>query len=540
MIRSRTAGISRVLPLAIPAVSAAACALIQTYHRFSTLGREVDLVSFLRQAETWENVFTWDHFNSFGYAFTLKLLQSLGVSGFNSAMVIAPLGLFAFLLVTYYVAREFLEARQALFAQILAAVNWHAFQFGVIAGPDILWAAIQCLSLSIMVRALRKRSGLLLAAAGFLTGAAYDLRQTALVAAPLLVFLWAWEAIAAWKQGNRKFFLVGALMVVAFFLAASPQIYINYTQKGSFFANGQAKNVWFGIYGQGNWTEKWEGVREVESLGEIIRQDPKRFAAHWAAESIKYAARIPFTAFGVQPVMMFNHASGWVKALLAGLYSLAGAGLSFLLLLALKSKRPKGWVKILSPAGLVWPCFILLYGAAVSMAFTTFRFMIVLIPVMASVMAAVTLWMIQAAGSRRLLSISLAFLIVGMGLHSGFGVYVYLTELQARGAEVEQALVRDGAGLDEPIATNRAAIYNTGSKRSFVPLPGHLKSTEQVLEWMKGKGIRYLLFGGPNFKSKEPDSFPDLNRVMFGDNPPGEVLFLRREYLPLVLIRLKG
>jgi len=72
------------------------------------------------------------------------------------------------------------------------------------------------------------------------------------------------------------------LFTLAFLLTISPQLIVNLRDTGSPLFNQQAKNVWQGVYADGDW-ERWATTGNDISLGRVIAQDPARFAANWWA-----------------------------------------------------------------------------------------------------------------------------------------------------------------------------------------------------------------------------------------------------------------
>jgi hypothetical protein len=72
------------------------------------------------------------------------------------------------------------------------------------------------------------------------------------------------------------------IFTLAFLLAISPQLYVNVRDTGSPLFNQQAKNIWQGVFGDGDWG-RWGATANDVTLGRVIAQDPARFLANWWA-----------------------------------------------------------------------------------------------------------------------------------------------------------------------------------------------------------------------------------------------------------------
>jgi hypothetical protein len=78
------------------------------------------------------------------------------------------------------------------------------------------------------------------------------------------------------KAQNSKL----ALFTLAFVLAILPQIVVNIRDTGSPLYSQQAKNVWQAVFGDGDWGRWGEAANDI-SIGQVVAQDPGRFAANW-------------------------------------------------------------------------------------------------------------------------------------------------------------------------------------------------------------------------------------------------------------------
>lgn len=198
-------------------------------------------------------------------------------------------------------------------------------------GTDMLAAGLQLLALAIVF--LNKDDSrrfyiLSSVAAGVLIGSAYLIRYTALLLIPIvIIFLWVKN-----KADQRKLILSIALFTAAFGLVALPQIVASVTVTGTPFYNEQARNVWFGMYGDFNWTENWGRIPPEITLLEIVRADPQGFLSHWAYEFGRFLRYDPNT-YATDPLALERKMTLW-EPLLNHLLWLGGS------LLLLFDKRP--------------------------------------------------------------------------------------------------------------------------------------------------------------------------------------------------------
>jgi hypothetical protein len=169
------------------------------------------------------------------------------------------------------------------------------------------------------------------------------------------------------------------------------------------------KNIWLAVFGNGDWGRWGEASNDV-SLGEVILQDPGRFAANFIGNLEAFAGT------GAEDTSEFGRA---IQLRLLGFPAswLAVAGLiGWVWMLLRPASNLLFPISNLSVTLLLW---LLLYVAAVSVGFTLPRFFLVLVPVYAIACA----WAIQQI-ARRLGGLR-AHLALGLGLvvllWGGFG-----------------------------------------------------------------------------------------------------------------------
>gem|GEM_PF-2618928 len=120
-------------------------------------------------------------------------------------------------------------------------------------------------------------SPLWLALAGVLLGLAYLTRYTALIMAVVLLIYLA----VLYRRTPRRALTGAAWLLAAFAVVTAVQLVPSWQAHGNPLYNEQAKNVWFGIYGQGDWVHNWPKVPDSIPLREVIAIDPARFLDHW-------------------------------------------------------------------------------------------------------------------------------------------------------------------------------------------------------------------------------------------------------------------
>jgi hypothetical protein len=150
-------------------------------------------------------------------------------------------------------------------------------------GTDMLAAGLQLLALAVVfinVAGNRRIVFLTSAAAGILLGGAYLIRYTTLIMLPVvIIYLWLRD-----KAEKRTLMISLALFVGLFGLVALPQIAASAVVTGRPLYNEQARNVWFGLHGDFNWTDNWGNIPPDVTLSQIVRDDPRNFLTHWARE----------------------------------------------------------------------------------------------------------------------------------------------------------------------------------------------------------------------------------------------------------------
>ena len=126
-------------------------------------------------------------------------------------------------------------------------------------------------------------------AAGVVAGLAYLVRYTALIMLPILLLLAILQRRGLWRRG----LVLGGVLLAAFLLTTLVQTIPSALVHGNPFYNTQAKNVWFGIYGQRDWVNNWGKVWDSISLGEVLALGPRAFVTHWWREFLRFFWEMP-------------------------------------------------------------------------------------------------------------------------------------------------------------------------------------------------------------------------------------------------------
>jgi len=514
-----------LLPALVPMVFGMVILALAPLHNYLTFTVEIDFPRYADHASSLSRVLTWEQFVPLGYPFLLWLLSKLGISLFAAGQILAALSAVVCLVLVYALARIFLPPGPAVLAQVFCAANWHFAQYGILCGTDLPWTTLELASFVLLFRALRHADLEAPLLAGLAAGFAYDLRYQALIALPwMAVFM----AIAPNSKKSRIKGALGAIMLVlGFFAAASPQLALNLSQQHALFPTGHAKNIWMGMHGEGNWAQNWAEADQHDNLLEIIEQDKERFLHHWTREAAILALRLPLLALGIQPVLITLEPGP--KLRLIFFFILAILGLGILAGLAWQPGRLRA--RLLSAPAFFLIGYTVLYGATVSMAFTSFPFLLPLLPIVTLPLVKGTLWF-QPAGARKFLTS--AFLALTMALFSTWGFEVTLERFQCRVKEVEESLVPQGEAAEINILSNRAGLYRFHLPYQWMQLPLFVQTPQELQKFALSNQIPYLLFEQAHSRSREAENWPELKEWVFKE----KALYEREGYPALILMEI--
>lgn len=244
---------------------------------------------YVGSQQDWSVAHTLAHgFYPLGYPWLLRTAIDYGFDGVRVGQLISWLGsvlvLSSVFGITLRLTRSLLLA---LLAGALLITNRYFLEFAVLEGNDMLSAGLQLLAVYAVWRIgpadddhATKR---LTMVAGCLLGLGYLMRYTALIAVPCLLLALALKR----RQQPRQVIRLGILLCATFTIVAAVQIVPALIAYGTPFYNTQAKNVWFGVYGNQDWLTNWNKVPPTITLGEVIALDPLRFVTHWSTEFVR-------------------------------------------------------------------------------------------------------------------------------------------------------------------------------------------------------------------------------------------------------------
>jgi hypothetical protein len=334
--RQRTSNFRRLL---LPASLSVVFLLVILYaakqHPYGTYTVETDFYQYYApdSERLAQGQFPQDTYRGPGYAFALAVVTKLTGDVFLSGKLIsacsaALIGFFTFLLF-----ERLFGYAAGIGAQLLVFVSPQFPTFAVIATTDIFFLMLCLAALVVFLNeGIAQRWRIVWSAA--LTSFAYLTRYNGLflVATFFIGLLLLNLFHLHWRQRLQK----SAVFIGVFLLVALPWFYANYKHQGSPFYNTNHLNIATEFYPDlANGSVFQEGTRglseKFRSLGEVLRYDPKRIAAHYpgnVGEGLKKSVSTDLVDYRI----------GW----------LAVIGL----LLALWERRSKALLMIFSSGGL--------------------------------------------------------------------------------------------------------------------------------------------------------------------------------------------
>lgn len=249
-----------------------------------------------------------DGFYPLGYPLLLRFAVEWGLDALRVGQFLSWAGgllaLAALFLLVYLLTGGITIAAAA---SLLLLINRHFLTYATYEGNDMLAAGLQAASVATFCYAIEGDAspwaGRCLIVSSVLLGLAYLTRYTALMLLPiaLLGVALAYNRYPRLSLGTFALYLSAFLAVTAVQWVPSWIVYHNP------FYNMQAKNVWFGIYGQGDWVNNWNKVPDTISLVEVIALDPDRFLRHWLGQV--------YSALATPQLWPWAFHIGWIVAL---------------------------------------------------------------------------------------------------------------------------------------------------------------------------------------------------------------------------------
>ena len=218
-----------------------------------------------------------------GYPFLLYLASQLGVDALRVGQFLSWIGgvllLSACFLFIHLLTRHLILA---ITGTLLLFFNIHFLTFVTYEGNDMIAAGLQAMAIVLLLYGIKSEtpdtfSKFYLMLHGVLLGCAYLTRYTALLFLPISIAY----LILFFRHSPKRMLQAIAWAIVPFLIVTSVQWIPSLLVHGNLFYNEQAKNVWFGIYGGGDWVKNWGKVPKTIGLTEVIAEDPARFLQHW-------------------------------------------------------------------------------------------------------------------------------------------------------------------------------------------------------------------------------------------------------------------
>ena len=219
-----------------------------------------------------------------GYSMLLRLATHLEVDVLRFGQILSVVG-GLISLVSLYLSLTFLyeEIYVPFFASAMLLVNVHFLEHATTEGNDLLAASFQVLAVTLLARSilldrLFNRYAWLI---GLCLGFAYLTRYTALVLLPV-----PFACTVVRKGFTRDSMSIMIKIAVTFLAVTAVQWVPSLVVEGNPFFNHQAKNVWFGIYGDRDWIGNWELVPDSISMVEIIALGPEKVFQNWLKQLV--------------------------------------------------------------------------------------------------------------------------------------------------------------------------------------------------------------------------------------------------------------
>lgn len=229
-----------------------------------------------------------DGFYQLGYPLLLWLIQPLmGMNAFLASRLLAALAGLLLLLATWMLGRAIFPHDQrhggALLALAILALSPLVVQYALYIGTDMPFAALWIAGLAALL-APRDRTSPRAVLAGLVCGLAFLIRHPGLVLLPFgwitLVVLYDAPTPARRWIDRLPWRLCGWL-TLGWLLAVAPQIVVNVADTGSPLYSQQAKNIWLAVYGNTDFSGRWNDAANDVALSEIVLADPPRFFGNW-------------------------------------------------------------------------------------------------------------------------------------------------------------------------------------------------------------------------------------------------------------------
>lgn len=462
--------------------------IVQSQHRFLTAPYENDFATFAARAKSLEAALELNGFYPLGYPFLLWAVRPVTGSIYVAAQVVAVLSAILLLASTYHLGGMLLGRWRGALLVAALALNPYGWQGALFLGTDIPWAALQVAALGAAVRAIQQRRIAFWLVAGALTGLAYLIRYTALLTVPVVWLYLA--AVAVRAPEERRVALRHAVgYTFAFVLLALPQLWISWQATAQPFFNLQGKNIWFGIYGGGDWRAHWNDIPSQISLWQVFRLDPLRLLWHWGIECAKGAFYTAAMGSGAASIAYRygSSAARLIWGILAALLAASGLALAWRARKGQEGRRKAARREIILLGG-----YALGYVASIAVVFVQPRLLLAVLPLALMAVIAFITCAGRVAQARMLARWTVVLWLAFAAVNSAVSLRYWLGELQPPVARVAHALQVAGAKPGERVLSTFEMPYAYHTDYDVRLLATGLMP-EDLPAYLEGEKARFLL-----------------------------------------------
>lgn len=315
-------------------------------HSFPLTRGETDGIGYMVRATG--PLFQVDPFHGPGYSLAIRVFQSMGMAPFASAKFVSVIFGTLLVLVTWLLLSSFSTPREALLGTVLVAFSPITLLRSVTILSDVMAASLFLLTLAVLLAPRQTRMWHFILA-GAIAGLAYLTRHIYIVLLAVPVIYWLFYAL---RRGERiKSFMNPLAFYVAFLVIALPWFIFMAKMKGSPFWNENYLNIAFKMHRNARAWNVFPSSDQYRGLTHLVFADPVLFFRSW----IRTAYDVPWLTMGLIPRVGF----------------IASAGIFFWLA---KFDRKKGVLLVAA----------IIYGLAASLVWVENRFLLPLIPLVAS------------------------------------------------------------------------------------------------------------------------------------------------------------
>jgi len=248
------------------------------YHKVGDYGVETDFFwSYVPEAKSFINGFlVIDQFRGPFYPIILGSLNLIFNNYFFTGILIGIFSAAAVIFLTYEMIRKLFSPLSAFIVVLLLGVNPIFVQYSYSAGTDMMFNALATATLYIFFKDNNLNYQNLIIA-GMFAGLSYLTRYNGVF---LLGFVFIILFVNYWNISWLKRIKTSMIFVFVFALTFAPWGVYCFIKKGSFFYNGNYKNIAYEIYGKGTlaWDQFWfDHSSSYSSLFDVIAINPLKF-----------------------------------------------------------------------------------------------------------------------------------------------------------------------------------------------------------------------------------------------------------------------